>query len=213
MQLQEFSSSVFLGFDPGGSQNYGVAKLVGSHVSTKTVDTIEDAILWAIETCNGDLPVAAGIDTLLHWATGQSGLRAADKHLKEKYPEVIKSVIAPNSLYGAMTLGGMGLALELRKKWPEISLNETHPKILYHALSQQPYPRKKISEAVEWFQEYTGCKHGQSIGNDHEFDAVLSAWSTRQALKERWGDLALLPPTQGQHIFPVSNINYYWPTK
>ena len=213
MQFQESSSSVFLGFDPGGNHKYGVAKLVGSHVLAETVDTIEDAVSWAIESCVGTIPAAAGVDTLLHWATGQSGLRAADQYLKDSYPKVIKSVIAPNSLYGAMTLGGMGLAFELRTKWPRICLNETHPKVLYHALSQRFYPRKEITEAVEWLQKHTGCQLNKSIRNDHELDAVLSAWTTRQALKEGWRDLAVLPPKHGQHIFPLKGVNYYWPPR
>ena len=32
--------------------------------------------------------------------------------------------MTPNSLFGAMAIGGMALALRLRKKWPELSLNE-----------------------------------------------------------------------------------------
>jgi hypothetical protein len=41
------------------------------------------------------------------------------------------SIMSPNSLYGAMAIGGMALAFRLRQKWPELELNETHPKVLF----------------------------------------------------------------------------------
>ena len=51
--------------------------------------------------------------------------------------------MAPNSLYGAMAIGGMALAFRLREKWPELELNETHPKVLLHALGGPRYEQKR----------------------------------------------------------------------
>jgi hypothetical protein len=39
-----------------------------------------------------------------------------------------QSIVAPNSLRGAMAIDGMALALRLRQKWPVLVLNETHPR-------------------------------------------------------------------------------------
>jgi hypothetical protein len=58
-------------------------------------------------------PDAAGIDTLMFWETGASGWRAADGWLRQKYPRAIKSVVSPNSLYGAMAIQGMAMAIKL----------------------------------------------------------------------------------------------------
>ena len=185
--------------------------LANTIASAETVRNIEEAICWAIESCGNAMPIAAGIDTLLHWATGQSGLRAADDWLKKSHPKVSRSIIAPNSLRGAMTLGGMGLAIELQRIWPNMCLNETHPKVLYHAITRRTYPRNGITDVASWLQELTGSKLDKSIKNDHEFDAMLSAWSTREALTQNWQNLALLPPRNGRHIFPVGQVRYYWP--
>ena len=40
---------LFLGFDPGGNGNYGVALLAGPRASTATVQNIEEAINWTTE--------------------------------------------------------------------------------------------------------------------------------------------------------------------
>ena len=201
----------FLGFDPGGDMKFGVAILKGTEFSATTVGNIEEAINWAVQICRSETPFAAGIDTLLHWATGRSGYRSADHWLRDNYPPARNSVIAPNSLRGAMTIGGIGLAMELRKKWPDICLNETHPKVLYHALSRRSYPRSGIAEAVGWLEDKLALHTAKTIRNYDELDAVLSAWCTRQALADGWFDLAALPPNDGSHVFPVKDVSYYWP--
>lgn len=129
------TSDAFLGYDPGGEDRFGLAMINGSRTKFATVSSIKEAVDWSVAVCDGREPKAAGIDTILHWGSGRNGFRIADKWLRKKYPKVTRSVMAPNSLYGAMTIGGVGLAIELKKRWPKLSLNETHPKILYHALT------------------------------------------------------------------------------
>lgn len=204
------SSETFLGFDPGGANRFGVASITSSNISFETVGSIKEALDWSVEACDDREPNAAGIDTILHWGTGRSGFRYADKWLKEKYPASAVSIMAPNSLYGAMTIGGVGLAIQLRKRWPRILLNETHPEVLYYALTDDLYPRGNLSVAVEWFAQQSRCnlcqpKHPQ----EDEFDAILSAWATREALACQWTDLAALDE---RHIYPISNVSYLWPT-
>jgi hypothetical protein len=112
--------NVYLGFDPGGDRKFGVALLDGECVSTSTLNNVNDAMNWANSVCGSRLPVAAGIDTLLHWATSKSGMRPYDLQLRDKYRAIKNSIVAPNSLRGAMAIGGMALALKLRQKWPEL---------------------------------------------------------------------------------------------
>jgi hypothetical protein len=67
------------------------------------------------------------------------------------------SILSPNSLYGAMAIGGMALAFRLREKWPELVLNETHPKVFFHARWDQRYDskdKKTVEAAIQWF-----CPH------------------------------------------------------
>jgi hypothetical protein len=201
-------TDLFLGFDPGGDKRFGVASLIGSKVSFGTVGSIKAAIDWAIETSNGTAPCAVGIDTILHWATGKSGFRQADEWLKEKYPNALGSIMAPNSLYGAMIIGGVGLAIELKNIWPSLVLNETHPKVLYHALTKLPYPRKNLQLAINWLATQTQLNLSKPTPSEDEFDAILSAWATREALIRQWSDLVA---SDDKHIYPINNVRYFWP--
>jgi hypothetical protein len=143
----------YLGFDPGGDSRFGVALLGEDRVRASIVSTVDDALKWAIAECGSRRPIAAGIDTLLHWATAESGWRPCDCRLRRKYPSVQKSVISPNSLYGAMAIGGMALALRLREAWPEIILNETHPKVLLHARWRERYDPETLSATIQRFAD------------------------------------------------------------
>jgi hypothetical protein len=198
---------IYLGFDPGGDHKFGVAILDGSSVSASTVSNVDDAMNWAFCVCGSRRPVAAGIDTLLHWATAKSGLRPCDLQLRARYPAVSDSVMAPNSLFGAMAIGGMALALRLRKKWPKLVLNETHPKVLLHALGAQRYNPKTINAAVQWFVGRAECVEW-AIQGEHELDAALSAWATRKGLADRWEDII---GADADLLFPVKTVKYLWP--
>ncbi len=205
---QALNSGLFLGFDPGGKKRFGVASIIGSKISFETVSNIKQAIDWSIAASNRTTPHAIGVDTILHWATGQSGFRSADNWLRKKYPTVSRSVMPPNGLYGAMTIGGVGLAIGLKKIWPNLLLNETHPKVLYHALTEQTYPRENLSAAIEWLVTRAKLDPISSTPSDDEFDAILSAWATREALNNRWIDLAVV---DDEHIYPINNVHYFWP--
>lgn len=202
------SSGAFLGFDPGGENRFGVAMISGRRISFETVSTIKEAVDWSVAACDGKEPNAAGIDTILHWGTGRSGYRSADLWLRESYPDAARSVMAPNSLYGAMTIGGVGLAIELKNRWPNLSLNETHPKVLYYALSGFQYPRGNLTDACEWLARRARFELYHPRPSEDEFDAILSAWATREALASAWIDLA---EVDDRHIYPISNVRYLWP--
>jgi hypothetical protein len=81
--------SIYLGFDPGGDQKFGVAFPDGDCVSASIVSNVDDAMKWADSACRSRLPVA-GIDTLLHWATSKprhAPLRSATSGQGSGYEE------------------------------------------------------------------------------------------------------------------------------
>jgi hypothetical protein len=198
--------STYLGFDPGGDGRFGVALLAENCVKAFTVSTVDDAVKWAVAECASRQPIAAGIDTLLHWATTKSGMRPCDLQLRRKYPPARNSIMAPNSLYGAMAIGGMALALRLREKWPELGLNETHPKVLLHACWNERYDPKTVGEAVQRFAGRVGIEC--PFQGEHEFDAVLSAWATREGLVDGWTDIV---GASAGLLFPAGPVRYLWP--
>lgn len=174
-------SDIYLGFDPGGNRKFGVALLDRDVVSFGTVSTVDAAVAWVLENLSSRTPIAAGIDTLLHWSTGRSGDRHAEAVLRKLYPDARNSVISPNSLWGAMAVGGMALGFQLRQHFPELPLNETHPKLLarHFAGSQAKGAERRTDERRAWMQRELP-KTDISAANDHEVDAIVSAWATRK---------------------------------
>ena len=200
------SDDMFLGFDPGGRHGFGVALVAGTVVSAGTLDRVADAMAWATAQCGSRLPIAAGIDTLLHWSDAPGGWRPADKTLRTQYPRVRSSVVSANSLYGAMSIGGIALALRLRQQWPSILLNETHPKVMMHALGAERYKDAAARAAIEWFARHSGLDM-TNVETGHELDAVLSAWATRCGIVDGWGDLVA---DDRSILFPAGKVSYLW---
>ena len=199
---------IYLGFDPGGDRKFGVALLNGGCMKTSTVGTVDEAMKWAVDACEARKPKAAGIDTLLHWATCKSGMRPCDERLRARYPEARNSIMSPNSLFGAMAIGGMALALRLHQEWPEILLNETHPKLLLRALGKG-YDTKSsetVETTISWFKcqgRYTEA----NIEGEHELDAALSAWATQKGVAEGWADII---GNRDKLLFPAGEVHYLW---
>jgi hypothetical protein len=198
---------IHLGFDPGGDHKFGVALLDGDCVKTSTVSTVDDAMKWAVDACEARKPKAAGIDTLLHWATCKSGMRPCDERLRARYPEVKNSIMPPNSLFGAMAIGGM-VALRLRQEWPGLLLNETHPKVLLHELGKKYGPKDTatVETAIRWFVSQGHCA-GSNIEGEHELDAALSAWATQKGIVESWADII---GDRDNLLFPAGKVQYLW---
>lgn len=205
----------FIGFDPGGAGGFGCAVLRGGRSACATVDSVDAAVRWATGACEGSTPAAAGIDTLLFWQTTPSGWRGADEYLRRRYPRSKNSVLSSNGLFGSMSVQGATLALRLRERWPDIVLTETHPKVLWaHLDTGFEYPRQPRTAigAVDWLERATGT--ALAIGNEHEFDAALSAWAAVQGYEGAWTrDLALQRASKqtGDNVRLVSPTNYFWP--
>jgi hypothetical protein len=206
------------GFDPGGSQaGFGCAMLdtVSNSCTARTVYSVDEAIEWA--TSFSLVPDAAGIDTLLFWQSTRSGWRGADRFLRKAYPEVSQSVVPANALYGSMAVQGAVLAHRLRERWPEIKLTETHPKVLWaHYSRDTPYPREwgvGEPETARAFKKQCGLASAEPR-DEHQFDALLSAWAAAQAFDGRWAhDLSYekAEDQTGDNISVVSKVHYYWP--
>jgi hypothetical protein len=208
---------IFIGYDPGGQRNRnGIALLDSTGVrptfTAACVCSVDEAIDWVGENLNGRTPKAAGIDTLLYWETGKTGLRAADRWLRERYPVVANSVISSNSLYGSMGVQGMAFAILLRKRWRTLKLVETHPKVLHYALLK---PVKQLrwkadSEAMRiWLADQIGVMGASALENDDQWDALISAWAAWQGVSGAWPHN--LRSDSRKAIEPAGWVAYFWP--
>jgi hypothetical protein len=124
------------------------------------------------------------------------------------YPAARSSVLSPNGLYGSMGIGGVALALRLRQQWPDILLNETHPKVLAFAFRNERHTDADPHAAIAWFAQHSGLGVTRSDHSGHELDAMLSAWATREGLGQRWPDLVTADPAL---VFPTGKVTYLWP--
>jgi hypothetical protein len=215
------TDSIILGYDPGGDHKHGVAALSVVHgaivkVEVATARAVESALGWFRSRIDASKPprIGLGVDTLTVWSTGPSGWRPADRLLRAAYPAAANSVVASNSLYGAMAVNGMLLMARLREQHPTMVISETHPKVLFQALASTRYDYR--SNAVDM-----GSSLAQWLGaavpplaNDHEWDAIASAYAAWQGCCGRWSsDLHLLHTSPGESLlWPVGRTSFYWPT-
>jgi hypothetical protein len=158
--LSDAEHHIILGFDPGGRSGVALLRAGGGQPCScdwGTVNSVDEGLLWFASRLGADAPAAIGIDTPLCWQTGACGWRGPDNWLRARYPAVSGSVISTNSAYGAMVVQGpaLGRLIRCRFQATTVRLNETHPKVLYHALTGQPYPRAEpmTPEAVAWLCE------------------------------------------------------------
>ncbi len=83
------------------------------------------------------------------------------------------------------------------ERLPQIRVVETHPKVLYWALARRKYSYAASSSDMD-------AMLGEAIGaecrtsNDHEWDALLSAFAAASGIQGRWtNDLHALPTGLG----------------
>jgi len=205
-----------LGYDPGGNSSQGVSKASvdsnGIHqIKTITLETAEDVIDFA-----SGIPdlISIGVDTLSCWSTGSSGWRPADRWLRKKYTDVSNSIASPNSLYGSMGLNGMSVLMALKSQYPEVSITETHPKVLYRALMGNKYDYAHSHNKMDAFlSKIIGRK--VSTENDHEWDAAISVYAAFQGLTGKWSmNLHSLPLSSSERLIkPCGDTAYWWPEK
>jgi hypothetical protein len=201
----------YLGFDPGGEHSTGVALLTVGDGQTRCkadcVASVDDALKWSSDRLLDDAPNAVGIDTFLFWETGRCGWRPADRWLQDRYADVRKSVFSSNFASGSMAVQGMALAILVRRRWSQVELIETHPKVLYRALAGQKY--NWPSNMREWLIAQTELEQETIISNDHCSDAILSAWAAYKGHSRCWKrDLRALSHAP---VEPAARCAYWWP--
>jgi hypothetical protein len=83
-------------------------------------------------------------------------------------------------------------------------LNETHSKVMMHALGAERYNDAAPRIAIEWFARHSGLDM-TNVETGHELDAALSAWATRRGMADRWGDLVA---DDRSILFPAGKVSY-----
>ena len=141
-------TSIYLGYDPGGGGAHGVAAIDGNNVVCDTLLTAQSAIDWFSERCRDRDNIVLGVDTLTLWSSGPSGWRPADRALRAAYPDVVNSVTASNSLYGAMPINGAVVMRVLGEVMKNFTITETHPKVLYFAMTGDLYNYEQQSAVM-----------------------------------------------------------------
>jgi hypothetical protein len=207
-------TGLIVGYDPGGDGAHGVALLSllngqPESVRTKTCQTAQQVIEYLEEL--GTI-VALGVDTLTCWSTGPGGWRPADRWLRGRYANVRNSVMTPNGLAGSMGLNGMSVLIAARRRYPDVTVVETHPKVLYWALANKRHNYESTREDMERML----CEaHAATLTttNEHEWDAALSALAAARGYLAQWtADLHALPTGRGEQLIaPCGATNYYWP--
>jgi hypothetical protein len=186
-------NGVVLGFDPGGSSRIGngvaAVQLVNGAVQELATDhfqNVDQASEWILAQVQAAPPLALAIDTLLAWSGATNGDRAVDRSLRAQYHAVGSSVVSPNGLYGAMSIGGPLLAARLRGQYPVLPLFETHPKVLYYAQTGQVANWEENAVAMNlWLAGELGLE-GLQTDTEDEFDAALSALVGVRRLRQEW---------------------------
>lgn len=158
-------TGLFFGYDPGGNKKHGVAALpvrcgVAESPLGCTKQTAEHVLTWFREQAAqfGGPVLGIGVDTLTYWSGALNGGRQADLYLRSRYDEVRGSVIWPNSLYGAMSVNGMFVLRRLHECHPRLYATETHPKVLYYALSETEQEKRLNLDVKELLAHREGIK-------------------------------------------------------
>lgn len=131
---------ILLGLDPGGTGNFGwcitqyTAVMPMTPLACGLTNNASQAIRYALDAIpEGSTLVSAGIDAPLFWS--KTGHRNADLTVRHAIkqagaPHVSGTVQDINSLRGACLIQGMLAALELRERFPNLPITESHPKVV-----------------------------------------------------------------------------------
>ncbi len=199
------SGTYWLGADPGGEGNFGIAILTSKKiVKALAVDCADDAIIFMREHSN-HAPAGVGVDAPLWWSSGRSGDRYADQWLRKRYGLSGGEVQAANSLRGAALTQGAMFVQRLREIYPDVPVTESHPKALMKAVAENSWAIFSARFEVK-----------AAPPNEHTRDAIVAAVAAREGFEGRWlHDLSLerLPAEQDPHSYWQAPIHYFWPEK
>ena len=171
--------AVWIGADPGGKDNFGIAELSTDGVARTTcVSSAHEAANWIEGT-----PLGAGIDSPMWWSSAKKGDRRADVCLRRRYGNASPGkVLAINSLYGAVLAQGAMFAVELRRRFSELPITEAHPGLFLRARCL----------SFDQLKRHYGIHADPRITN-HERDAVIAALAAREGFT---GNMAARPRAQ-----------------
>lgn len=202
------------GYDPGGngSNGFAILRICDGKPACISVMTLSNAEAVINEVRKNSI-LGLGVDTLSCWCTGDSGWRPADIWLRKRYPAVRNSIMSPNTLSGSMGINGMSVLIEIASSYSNVTLSETHPKVLYYALTKQKYDYHESHDEMDSFLSNVlgGLKIRTS--NDNEWDAAISAYALLMGMSGAWkNDLHELQSKDNCRIVnPCGKTLYYWP--
>jgi len=220
--------SCLLGYDPGGDHSHGLALCVVAKVGGRwcpqalqvaTVSTVNEAVAWVESKAAGAAILAVGLDTITEWNSGSAGWRPANLWLRSHYPAVVKTIAAPNALYGSMPIGGAAFLTMMAPRFHHdgTQVTEAHPKVLYHAMTGRKHTWETDREFMaKWLlQELSPDLPPTDFGHqDHPFDAALSLLPALRGLNGDWTlDLhSIQNPKTGDRVTFVGPTHYWWPS-
>lgn len=197
---------VWIGADPGGKSNFGIAILRSNgEAYTCCVDCADEAVETVRNEVGNTRPSGVGIDAPLWWSSGPSGGRQVDGWLRSMYGLSGGQVQPPNALRGAALVQGVMLVQRIREQFPGLPVTETHPKALLVAL--------EMEEEDAFFQHFHVRPETDGI-SEHERDALISAVAARQGLKRCWKeDLSKYRfcTEQDPSDYWLHPVHYFWP--
>ena len=195
----------WIGADPGGEGKFGVAVL---HSETNAVTVVTDSADGAVDfvrrTMKGP-PSGIGVDAPLWWSSGPTGIRHADRWIRERHGLAPKNVQAVNSMWGAVLAQGMLFVARMREAFPGIPVTEAHPKAVLAALSEE--------ERRHHFGVYAQLLTNEKASEDRR-DAIIAALAAREGFEGRWThDLSAERDRSEQdpQAHWLAPVRYFWP--
>ena len=197
------NGTFWIGADPGGEGNFGIAVLPGEgRPESASVDCADEAVAF-VRARLDRAPAGIGVDAPLWWSSGRSGSRHADQWLRQRYGLSGGEVQAANSLRGAALTQGAMFVQRMRELFPAVPVTESHPKALLKAIAGDRW-----DTFAERFQVV-------SVPSDeHTRDAVVAAVAAREGFEGRWThDLGStrLAGEQDPMNYWLAPVHYFWP--
>ena len=129
-------AAYWVGADPGGIENFGIAILTGDkQPQTLSANCADEAVAFVRDHLDR-APAGVGVDAPLWWSSGRSGDRHADQWLRKRYGLSGGEVQAGNSLRGAALTQGAMFVQRMRENYPVVPVTESHPKALLKAVAE-----------------------------------------------------------------------------
>jgi len=195
--------AIWVGADPGGKGNFGIAILTDdgqSHISC--VNCADEAIAF-VQGYIDRMPSGVGVDAPLWWSSGRSGDRLVDQWLRKRYKLTGGEVQTANSLRGAALIQGVMFIQRMRENYPTVPVTESHPKALLKTQTQG-----------DWEAFASRFRLKAVTANDHERDALIAAISAREGFQGRWPhnlSINRLTAEQDPRSYWLAPVHYFWP--